>query len=91
MATPTSPNGHAKNIYQMMDRLGIERGANVVPQLCLIYATAFQRCDTCLNKEACSAWLAERPGAVALAPPFCAIADIFFELQLDPASYNSMQ
>lgn len=87
MATPTS-HRHAANIYQMMDRLGIERGADIVPRLSLIYATAFQRCDTCSYKDLCSAWLAERPGAVALAPPFCAIADIFFELQLDPASYK---
>jgi hypothetical protein len=66
----------------MMERLGIEPGAAVVPQLGLAYTTAFHRCETCGAKDACRAWLGKMPRPAVFAPPFCPNADIFFELQV---------
>jgi hypothetical protein len=73
---------HTIPLDEMMVRLGIEFGAETLPRLGLRYPTAFHRCEDCAFKQACREWLAcASPGNFA--PPFCANADIFFELQCD--------
>jgi hypothetical protein len=67
----------------MMQRLGIDPGAGVVPHLSVSYIAAFHRCETCPCKQACRDWLDSMPASVVLAPRFCPNIDIFLELQVD--------
>jgi hypothetical protein len=67
----------------MMERLGVEPAGGVVPRWSLSYATALHRCQACLSKQDCQAWLASTPSSVSFAPRFCPIADILFELQVE--------
>jgi Family of unknown function (DUF6455) len=75
-------------IYEMLDRLGVERGGGVVPRLSLSYATAFRRCESCLYKQACRAWLDGSRGPALFAPDYCPNADIFFELQINQPGHD---
>jgi hypothetical protein len=78
---------HAIPLDDMMARLGIALSAENLPQLGLRYPTAFHRCEDCVFKSACREWLNRRTPA-SFAPPFCANADILFELQCDqPGSH----
>jgi Family of unknown function (DUF6455) len=77
-------------ISEMMERLGIELGAGVIPRLSLSYTTAFHHCELCPSKQACRDWLSRMPASVAFAPRFCPNADLFFELQVNqPGSSRS--
>lgn len=67
----------------MMERLGIEPAGGVVSRWSLSYATAQHGCQACSWTEACHTWLDSVPTAVNVAPPFCPIADILFEMQVD--------
>jgi len=66
---------------EVMERLTVDPSGGVVPQFSLLYATALHRCESCLSTRACREWLDSAPSAVSLAPPFCPIRDILFELQ----------
>ena len=81
---PPAPE-YSAQIYEMMARLGIERGAGVLPQLSLRYATALRLCEACRCKKACRDWLDYAPAMLNFAPEFCANADILFDLQCDQA------
>ncbi len=71
------------SIYEMMERLGIERGGGAIPILGLRYATAFHRCESCQCKVACRDWLDRGTASARLAPRFCPNADILLELQVE--------
>jgi hypothetical protein len=77
-------------LYEMMQRIGIEPGEDVVPRLGLAYMTAFHRCQTCPVKEACREWLDIMPQSVASAPHFCPCDDILFELQINHPGRTSV-
>jgi hypothetical protein len=83
MPAPVARERQPIYIREMMRRLGIEPGGGVAPHLGLRCATALHPYESCLSKEACRNWLASAPASIALAPRFCANADIFFELQVD--------
>ena len=70
-------------VFEMMERLGIEPGGRVTPRLGLTYATAVHRCEVCPYHETCRRWLDHAPALVGSAPQFCPDADILFELQFD--------
>jgi hypothetical protein len=70
---------YSTQIYEMMERLGIEPGAGLLPQLSLRYATALRRCENCRSKKACQNWLDYAPAMVNFAPDFCMNADILVE------------
>ena len=72
-------------IYEMMERLGIEPGAGVLPHFSLQYAAALHRCEDCQSKKVCRDWLDYAPAMVNFAPDFCRNADILFDLQYDQA------
>ena len=74
--------GDSIPLNAMMARLGIDFGAEILPRLGLRYPTAFHRCEDCVFKKACREWL-DRAAPANFAPPFCANADILFELQCD--------
>ncbi len=80
--TASAPE-HSMPLLAMMTRLGIEPGAGALPQLALRYATALGRCEDCRCKKVCRDWLDGAPAGVNFAPPFCANADILFELKCD--------
>jgi len=78
-------------LYEMMERLGIEPSGSVLPRLSLRYATAIHRCEACQHKEACRDRLDHLTGSVGIAPHFCPDSDILFELQFDqPGSLTSI-
>lgn len=83
MAAPVAREHQPIYMCEMMERLGIEPGGGMAPQLGLSYATVLRRCEACPSKEACRDWLDSMPTSVAFAPRFCPNADIFFELQVD--------
>jgi Family of unknown function (DUF6455) len=68
-------------VSKMMERLGIDPSGGVVPQLSLLYATAFHHCESCPSTQACRDWLDWPLGSASFAPPFCPIGDILSELQ----------
>lgn len=68
---------------EMMQRLGLDPGAGALPHWSLSYLTAQHRCEACVEKRACLAWLADAPPLAALPPHFCSNADIFFEMQME--------
>src|SRR5262249_13353880 len=86
VANMPSPKDSARQptyLYEMIQRLGIEPGGDVVPRLSLAYMTAFHRYQTCPVKEACREWLDIMPRSVASAPNFCPNDDILFELRIN--------
>jgi Family of unknown function (DUF6455) len=78
-----APVRQPTHICEMMERLGLAPGGGVVPRWSLAYTTAFHRCETCTDKQACRDWLERMPAQVSFAPRFCPNADIFFELQVE--------
>jgi hypothetical protein len=79
------PNQKAEEpllIGEMMNRLGVEPAAGILPQYALSYAAARRNCENCDSKAACRKWLAAHEVAV-FAPPFCPNGDTFFELHFD--------
>ena len=50
-------SNHPINVFEMMERLGIEGGGGVLPGLGLAYASALRTCHQCERGEACHEWL----------------------------------
>jgi hypothetical protein len=44
-------------VYKMLERLGIELGAGVIPRYGLMYVSAVRNCRSCDAVPACAAWL----------------------------------
>ena len=83
-------SGHAtNNAVRMMERLGVEPGAGVVPALGLRYAAIMRGCAACNSTPTCRDWLACPPGRSDLPPRFCPCADILFELQFDQPGHRA--
>jgi uncharacterized protein DUF6455 len=72
-------------IREMMERLGIDAAAGILPRLGVQYASALRRCEGCRSKRACRDWLDYAPAMVNFAPDFCVNADVLFELQHEQA------
>ena len=79
----SAKNARPVCLAEMMQRLAIEPGGGVLPQLSLKYAAALHRCQSCSSTQACTEWLKSAPARAELAPPFCPNGDILFELQFD--------
>jgi hypothetical protein len=69
-------------VYKMLERLGIELGAGVIPRYGLMYCAAIRTCRGCGSMRACAEWLATASDT-CIAPDFCPNADIFFELEVE--------
>jgi hypothetical protein len=69
-------------VYKMLEHLGIELGAGVVPRYGLMYMAAVRTCRTCGSAAACAAWLGSESASCS-APNFCPNCDIFTELGLE--------
>ena len=89
--TPSATQVHNKTelgprtiqLYEMMEKLGLEPTSGVLPQYSLRHATALHLCKACRRKKICRNWLDRAPPMVKLAPHFCPDAEILFELQYD--------
>jgi hypothetical protein len=79
LATATHA-GESALIYEMMEHLGIEPAAGVLPHLGLKYLMALRRCEGCVSKQACQNWLDDQPAVSFFAPRFCPNAHTLFEL-----------
>jgi hypothetical protein len=66
-------------VYKMMERLGLELGAGVIPRYGLMYVSAVRNCRSCGAAPACTGWLGAASSA-RVAPGFCPNRDIFLEL-----------
>jgi hypothetical protein len=66
-------------VYKMLERLGIELGAGVIPRYGLMYVSAIRNCRSCDAVPACAAWLGVA-ASTSVAPDFCPSRDIFLEL-----------
>jgi hypothetical protein len=66
-------------VYKMLERLGIELGAGVIPRYGLMYVSAIRNCRSCGTAPACAEWLGAA-SSTRVAPGFCPSRDIFLEL-----------
>ena len=89
MTVPAIHRHQPIQVYEMMERLGIEPSGGALPRLSLRYATAFQHCEACRYKNICRDWLDHAPASVSIAPHFCPDAEILFELQFDQPGLSS--
>jgi hypothetical protein len=69
----------------MLERLGIDECGGVIPRFGLMYASAVRSCQKCTSAHACTKWI-DVASSNSIAPDFCPIADIFFELVLEGPS-----
>jgi Family of unknown function (DUF6455) len=78
---PSSENSDLQElqVYKMMERLGIELGAGVIPRYGLMYVSAVRNCRNCGAVPACAEWRAAA-SSTCVAPGFCPNRDIFLEL-----------
>jgi hypothetical protein len=88
MRVPAPRERQPVYVIEMMERLGIDPGGGVIPQLSLSYATALHRCEACPSKQGCREWLDRMPQSTTFAPRFCPNADILFELQVNQPICN---
>ncbi len=80
-AMPSSENRDVREleVYKMLERLGIELGAGVIPRYGLMYVSAVRNCRSCASASACAEWRATA-SATCGAPGFCPNRDTFLEL-----------
>jgi hypothetical protein len=78
---PSSENSGLREleVYKMLERLGIELGAGVIPRCGLMYVSAVRNCRNCGSVSARAEWLAAASSTCG-APGFCPNRDIFLEL-----------
>jgi uncharacterized protein DUF6455 len=82
MGAPGESEIDELEVYKMLEHLGIELGAGVIPRYGLMYVSAVRACRTCGSARACAGWL-ETDTAACAAPDFCPNAEIFTELELE--------
>ena len=74
---------HPTNVYEMMERLGLERGGGAIARLGLSYAAAVRVCHQCEWSDACHDWLEVASSTLRAPPKFCPNADLLCELVFD--------
>jgi Family of unknown function (DUF6455) len=79
MRSPEKGDLRELEVYKMLERLGIELGAGVIPRYGLMYVSAVRNCRSCDAVSACAAWL-DSATSTNVAPDFCPSRDIFLEL-----------
>ena len=79
-------SNHPINVFEMMERLGIEGGGGVLPGLGLAYASALRTCHQCERGEACHEWLKVMSTMLRSPPKFCPNADLFCQLTFEQPS-----
>ena len=66
-------------VYKMLERLGIELGAGVIPRYGLMDISAVENCRSCGAASACTEWLGAASSS-AVAPDFCPNHDILLKV-----------
>ena len=79
MHSPEKGDLRELEVYKMLERLGIELGAGVIPRYGLMYVTAVRNCRSCDAVPGCTAWLGAA-SSTHVAPDFCPSRDIVLEL-----------
>jgi len=78
------------NVYAMMEHLGLDTAAGVIPRLGVIYASAANACHGCAHAAECSDWLEAASPTLRLPPRFCPNAELFSGLIFDqPSAWRS--
>jgi hypothetical protein len=70
----------ARNMGEMMRRLGLEPGEAVTFDMGRSLEAAARSCSACGAVEECSTWLCEETGPMETAPSFCPNATRFREI-----------
>jgi hypothetical protein len=76
------------NLYEMTDRLGMERGWGALPLCGLTYATAVRQCRKCARPAECRAWLDASAGRRSFPPRWCSNIDLIVELLYDHPAFS---
>src|SRR5262249_28111104 len=71
MFTFDKTDRRARNMSEMMDRLGLDTDALACRRLGLDLSSAIRTCQFCNADEVCRDWLARAPKSLAKAPAFC--------------------
>jgi len=75
------------NLYEMTDRLGIERGWGALPLCGLTHTTAVRRCRKCTRPVECRAWL-DASARRRFPPRWCSNIDLIVELLYDHPAFS---
>jgi len=67
----------ARNMSEMMDRLGLDTDTFAHRRLGLDLSSAIRTCQFCNTDEVCRDWLARSRKSLAKAPSFCPNATLF--------------
>src|SRR5215470_2315595 len=74
----------ARNMSEMMDRLGLDTDAFAQRRLGLDLSSAIRTCQFCNADEVCRDWLARSAKSLAKAPAFCPNATLFAQTRREP-------
>src|SRR6516165_5906192 len=77
MFTFDKANRRARNMFEMMDRLGLDTETFAHRRLGLDLSAAVRICQFCIADNVCHDWLARAVKPVANAPAFCLNAIVF--------------
>jgi hypothetical protein len=77
MFTFDKANRRARNMFEMMDWLGLDTEAFAHRRLGLDLSSAIRICRFCIADNVCHDWLARAAKPVAKAPAFCPNAVLF--------------
>jgi Family of unknown function (DUF6455) len=76
----------ARNMSEMMDRLGLDTDAFARRRLGLDLSSAIRTCQFCYADEVCRDWLARSAKSSAKAPAFCPNATLFAQARAEQAA-----
>jgi uncharacterized protein DUF6455 len=85
MFTFDKANRRARNMSEMMDRLGLDPQTFAHRRLGLDLTSAVRICQFCIADKVCHDWLARAAKPVAKAPAFCPNAMLFEQARAEQA------
>ena len=83
MFTLDKADRRARNMSEMMDRLGLDTGAFAHRRFGLDLSFTIRTCQFCDADEVCRDWLARAAKALAEAPAFCPNATLFAQARAE--------
>jgi len=86
MFTFDKADRRARNMSEMMDRLGLDTDAFARRRFGLDLSPAFRTCQFCNADEVCCDWLARAAKSSAKAPAFCPNATLFTQARAEQAT-----
>jgi len=86
MFTLDKADRRARNMSEMMDRLGLDTDAFARRRFGLDLSSAIRTCQFCNADEVCRDWLARAAKSSAKAPAFCPNATLFAQARAGQAT-----